>query len=61
MQASGVVVASPDFDDGLGHLEAVEDPAVQTLVTSGASDHVVRTVTKNSRTLKFVTQGFEVE
>ena len=27
----------------------------------GASDQVVRTVTENSRTLKFDTQGFETE
>ena len=28
---------------------------------SGAPDHVVRTVTENSRTLKFTNQGFEKE
>ena len=27
----------------------------------GAPDHVVRTVTENSRTLKFTNQGFEKE
>ena len=27
----------------------------------GAPDHVVRTVTENSRTLKFTSQGFEKE
>ena len=30
-------------------------------VPSGAPDHVVRTVTENSRTLKFTSQGFEKE
>ena len=30
-------------------------------VPSGAPDHVVRTVTENSRTLKFTNQGFEKE
>ncbi|MDX2031516.1 MAG: Swt1 family HEPN domain-containing protein [Blastocatellia bacterium] len=30
-------------------------------IPSGAPDHVVRTVTENSRTLKFSSQGFEME
>ncbi len=30
-------------------------------IPSGAPDHVVRTVTENSRTLKFTSQGFEKE
>ena len=30
-------------------------------VPSGAPEHVVRTVTENSRTLKFTNQGFEKE
>ena len=30
-------------------------------VPSGTPDHVVRTVTENSRTLKFTNQGFEKE
>jgi hypothetical protein len=30
-------------------------------IPSGAPDHVVRTVTENSRTLKFKNQGFERE
>jgi hypothetical protein len=30
-------------------------------IPSGAPDHVVRTVTENSRTLRFTSQGFEVE
>jgi hypothetical protein len=34
---------------------------VQAEIPSGASDHVVRTVTENSRTLKFTTQGFEAD
>jgi hypothetical protein len=33
--------------------------AVEAEVPSGALDHVVRTVTLNSRTLKFTSQGFE--
>lgn len=32
---------------------------VDAEIPSGASDHVVRTVTENSRTLKFTSQGFE--
>jgi predicted AAA+ superfamily ATPase len=34
---------------------------VEALIPSGASDHVVRTVTENCRTLKFTSQGFENE
>jgi hypothetical protein len=34
---------------------------VQAEIPGGASDHVVRTVTENSRTLKFTSQGFEVD
>ena len=30
-------------------------------IPDGAPDHVVRTVTENSRTLKFISQGFEEE
>jgi BioD-like phosphotransacetylase family protein len=32
---------------------------VEAQIPSGASDQVVRTVTENSRTLKFTSQGFE--
>jgi hypothetical protein len=34
---------------------------IEAEIPSGAPDHVVRTVTENSRTLKFTSQGFEVE
>ena len=34
---------------------------VEAQIPSGASDQVVRTVTENSRTLKFTSQGFEKE
>jgi hypothetical protein len=34
---------------------------IEAEIPSGASDHVVRTVTENSRTLKFTSQGFEEE
>jgi hypothetical protein len=34
---------------------------VEAVIPSGAPDHVVRTVTENSRTLKFISQGFEKE
>ena len=34
---------------------------VEAYIPSGASDHVVRTVTENSRTLKFTSHGFEKE
>jgi hypothetical protein len=34
---------------------------VEAEIPGGAPDHVVRTVTENSRTLKFASQGFEKE
>jgi hypothetical protein len=34
---------------------------IQAKLPGGASDQLVRTVTENSRTLKFETQGFEKE
>ena len=34
---------------------------IEAEIPGGAPEHVVRTVTENSRTLKFTSQGFEVE
>jgi hypothetical protein len=34
---------------------------VAAAIPAGVPDHVVRTVTENSRTLKFTSQGFEKE
>ncbi|MGA2699955.1 MAG: Swt1 family HEPN domain-containing protein [Isosphaeraceae bacterium] len=34
---------------------------IEAQIPSGASDHIVRTVTENCRTLKFTNQGFEKE
>jgi hypothetical protein len=34
---------------------------IEAEIPSGAPDHVVRTVTENSRTLKFESHGFEEE
>jgi hypothetical protein len=34
---------------------------IEASIPDGASDNVVRTVTENSRTLKFTSQGFENE
>ena len=34
---------------------------IEATMPEGAPDHVVRTVTENSRTLKFGSQGFEEE
>jgi len=34
---------------------------IDAKISSGAPDTVVRTVTENSRTLKFINQGFEEE
>jgi hypothetical protein len=59
--------ASRVADEVIAHLSGlVGDEVRVTLeieaeIPSGASDHVVRTVTENSRTLKFTSQGFENE
>jgi hypothetical protein len=34
---------------------------IEAEIPAGAPDNVVRTVTENSRTLKFTSQGFETE
>lgn len=34
---------------------------IEVLIPTGALEHVVRTVTENSRTLKFTSHGFENE
>ena len=34
---------------------------IEAEIPAGAPDNVVRTVTENSRTLKFTSQGFEAE
>jgi hypothetical protein len=34
---------------------------IEAEIPSGAPDHVVRTVTKNCRTLEFTSQGFETD
>ena len=34
---------------------------IETRLPDGATDQIVRTVTENSRTLKFTSQGFEAE
>ena len=34
---------------------------IEAQIPSGASDHIVRIVTENCRTLKFTNQGFEKE
>lgn len=34
---------------------------IEAQIPEGAPDNVVRTVTENSRTLKFTSQGFEKE
>ena len=34
---------------------------IEALLTDGASDQLLRTVTENSRTLKFTSHGFESE
>lgn len=40
---------------------ATKQLEIEAAIPDGAPEHVVRTVTENSRTLKFRTQGFERE
>ena len=59
--------ASRIADEAISHLPGLVGARVTVTleihadVPSGAPDHVVRTVTENSRTLKFTNQGFEKE
>ena len=59
--------ASRIADEVISHLaglvgaKVTVTPEVSAEVPSGAPDRVVRTVTENSRTLKFTNQGFEKE
>ena len=59
--------ASRIADEVLSHLSGLVGAKVtvtleiEAEVPAGAPDHVVRTVTENSRTLKFTSQGFEKE
>jgi predicted AAA+ superfamily ATPase len=59
--------ASRIADEVIAHLTGLVGANVKVTleieaeIPSGAPDHVVRTVTENSRTLKFASQGFEVE
>ena len=54
-------------DEVISHLVGLVGSAVtvtleiEAEIPTGAPDNVVRTVTENSRTLKFTTQGFENE
>ena len=59
--------ASRIADEVIAHLSGLVDAKVTVTleveadIPLGAPDHVVRTVTENSRTLKFTSQGFEKE
>ena len=59
--------ASRVADEVIAHLSGLVGAqvtvtlAVEADIPSGAPDHVVRTVTENSRTLRFTSQGFEKE
>jgi len=59
--------ASRIADEVIAHLVGLMGSTVRVTleiaadIPSGAPDHVVRTVTENSRTLKFNSQGFEAE
>jgi hypothetical protein len=59
--------ASRIADEVIAHLSALVGAKVtvtlevEAEIPSGARDNVVRTVTENSRTLKFTSHGFESE
>jgi len=59
--------ASRIADEVIAHLAGLVGTTVtvtlevDAVIPAGAPDHVVRTVTENSRTLKFTSQGFEKE
>ena len=59
--------ASRVADEVIAHLTGLVGATVtvtleiEAQIPSGASDHVVRTVTENSRTLNFTSHGFEKE
>ncbi len=59
--------ASRVAEEVIGHLlgqigaEVTVTLEIEAVLPDGASDHVVRTVTENSRTLKFTSHGFESE
>ena len=59
--------ASRIADEVISHLAGLVGASVtvtievEAEIPDGAPDHVVRTVTENSRTLKFTSQGFEKE
>jgi hypothetical protein len=59
--------ASRIADEVISHLAGLVGSSlkvtleIEAQVPSGAPDNVVRTVTENSRTLKFTTHGFERE
>ena len=59
--------ASRIADEVISHLAGLVGATVtvtleiEAEIPAGAPDHVVRTVTENGRTLKFTSQGFEVE
>jgi hypothetical protein len=54
-------------EEVIAHLVGLQGSTVQVTleieaeIPGGAPDNVVRTVTENSRTLKFTSQGFEGE
>ena len=59
--------ASRIADEVIAHLAGLVGARVtvtieiEAEIPAGAPDHVVRTVTENSRTLRFTSQGFERE
>ena len=55
------VLAEQEGDFGLVGVKVTVALGIEAEVPSGAPDHAVRTVTENSRTLKFTSQGFEKE
>ena len=64
VQAEYGLVTPEQVADLRLHMEEVDLPRaleIEAEIPSGAPENVVRTVTENSRTLKFTSQGFEKE
>jgi hypothetical protein len=54
-------MGTESVESGLVGAKVTVTLEVEAEIPSGAPDHDVRTVTENSRTLKFTSQGFEKE
>ena len=55
------ILRETDYGTPASPMEATVTLEIEANIPSGASEQVVRTVTENSRTLKFKSHGFENE